>query len=235
MPLAVSPQKLTDAIRCNMARTSAAQRPLWKRAGYSFLRVLARILGVLLFRIRCLERQRIPADGALLVCSNHQSFFDPVLVGMWFQRQLNYLARQSLWGIAPLRWLIEYLDAIPIDRDGFGLAGIKETMKRLKRGEIVLIFPEGTRTRDGEMSSLKPGFVSLARRTDAALLPVAMDGAYDAWPRSARWPRPSRVVVCFGEPITAQQAAALDDEALVRELERRMRECHAAARASRQR
>lgn len=209
---------------------ATVDRPFWKRAGYSFLRVIARLLGILLFRIRGLERHHIPADGPVLVCSNHQSALDPVLVGMWFHRQLNYLARQSLFRIVPLRWLIQYLDAIPIDRDGFGLGGIKETMKRLKRGEIVLIFPEGTRTKNGDMLPLKPGFVTMARRTDAAILPVAMDGAYDAWPRGARFPRPHRIVVCFGPAIYPDEAAGLSDDQLIVEIERRMRVCHQTAR-----
>lgn len=210
-----------------------AQRSFTKRCGYRFLRVLARQIGVLLFRIRCRYRERIPAEGGVLVCSNHQSFFDPVLVGMAFNRRLNYLARKSLFRFPPFRWLIEFLDAIPIDRDGFGIGGLKETLKRLKHGELVLIFPEGTRTVDGEVQQLKPGFVALARRAQAPLLPVALDGAFDAWPRKARLPRPARVCVWIGQPITPELVATLDDNQLVAELEQRIRDCHQQARAAR--
>ena len=90
--------------------------------------------------------------------SNHQSHLDPVLVGLASDQRLNYLARDTLFGFAPFRWLINSLDAIPIDREGLGLGGLKETLKRLKRGESVLMFPEGTRTRDGEVGRLRPGF-----------------------------------------------------------------------------
>jgi 1-acyl-sn-glycerol-3-phosphate acyltransferase len=209
-----------------------SQRSRTKRVGYYILRVLARLVAVLFFCIRCKGRDHIP-DGAALVCSNHQSFFDPVLVGMAFNGRLNYLARKTLFGFAPFRWLIEFLDAIPIDREGFGLGGIKETLTRLKRGEMVLVFPEGTRTHTGEVNPLKPGFVAVARRSRAALLPVAVDGAYDAWPRNARLPRLSRIHVCIGEAITPEFGANLDDEALVVELERRIRHCHAQARQGR--
>src|SRR6185369_4246968 len=93
------------------------------------------------------------------------------------------------------------LDAIPIDRDGLGLAGLKETLKRLKRGEMVLIFPEGTRTPDGQVAPLKPGFCAIARRANVPLVPVAIDGAFDAWPRFSPVPRPATIHVEFGPPI----------------------------------
>ncbi|MCH5372704.1 MAG: 1-acyl-sn-glycerol-3-phosphate acyltransferase [Planctomycetes bacterium] len=210
-----------------------SERSFTKRVGYRFLRVLARLTAFLLFSIRCRGRDNIPAEGGALVCSNHQSFFDPVLVGLGFNRRLNYLARKTLFRFPGFRWLIEFLDAIPIDREGGGLGGLKETLKRLKRGELVLIFPEGTRTRDGEVAPLKPGFVALARRSKTPLLPVAMDGAYDAWPRDARFPRRSRVHVWIGEPMAPDLVQTLSDGQLVAELERRIRDCHALARQSR--
>src|SRR5262245_28081751 len=134
-----------------------SSRSLPKRLWYDFLRVLCRMLGVVFFSIRCEDRHHIPASGGVLVVSNHQSHFDPVLVGLVCDRRLNYLARDTLFGFAPFRWLIASLDAIPIDREGLGMAGLKETLRRLKREEMVLIFPEGTRTRDGSVATLKPG------------------------------------------------------------------------------
>ncbi|MCL4202358.1 MAG: 1-acyl-sn-glycerol-3-phosphate acyltransferase [Pirellulaceae bacterium] len=212
-----------------------SQRSFTKRIGYRLLQILSQLSGILLFSIRCRGRENIPAEGGVLVCSNHQSFFDPVLVGIGFNRRLNYLARKTLFRFFAFRWVIEFLDAIPIDREGGGLGGLKETLKRLKRGELVLIFPEGTRTRDGEVAPLKPGFVALARRGKSPLLPVAVDGAFDAWPREARYPRLSQIHVWIGEPMTPELVQELNDEQLVAELERRIRDCHAAARHGRQR
>lgn len=206
------------------------ERSFSKRTGYAVLRVLAQGLGILVFSIRFQGRHHIPVQGGVLVCSNHQSFFDPVLVGMGFRRRLNYLARKTLFRFFAFRWIIEFLDAIPIDREGGGLGGLKETLKRLKRGELVLIFPEGTRTRDGEVAPLKPGFVALARRSKTPLLPVAVDGAYDAWPREAKFPRPSRIGVSIGSPMMPEYVQTLTDEQLVAELEQRIRHCHAIAR-----
>src|SRR5262249_14976904 len=138
-----------------------SQRSLAKRAWYQFLHVACRVLGVAVYHIRCRGRGLVPKTGGVLVLSSHQSHFDPGLIGLACDRRLNYLARDTLFRFAPFRWLIKSLDAIPIDREGLGLGGLKETLKRLKREEMVLIFPEGTRTRDGEISPLKPGFCAL--------------------------------------------------------------------------
>ncbi len=211
-----------------------AERSLAQRLVYRGLRVIIRLILVTLFAIRYKGRENIPDQGGLLICANHQSFFDPPLIGSGFNRRLNFLARKTLFRFAPFRWIIEFLDAIPIDREGSGLSGLKETLRRLKRGELVLIFPEGTRTRDGQVAPLKPGFVALARRSRVPLLPVGLDGAYDAWPRRVRFPRRARVHVCVGPPIEPELAASLPDEELVAELERRIRVCHAVARRGRQ-
>jgi 1-acyl-sn-glycerol-3-phosphate acyltransferase len=212
-----------------------AARSFVKWQGYRFLRLIFRLFSVLLFSIRCKGRDHIPADGGALVCANHQSLFDPMLVGVGFNRRLNYLARQTLFRFTLLRWLMQFLDTIPIDREGSGLGGLKETLKRLKRGEMVIMFPEGTRSRDGEVAALKPGFVALARRSGAALLPVGLDGSYDAWPRRVRFPRRARVHVCIGPPLRPELVASLSDDQLVAELEQRIRACHAAARRGRTR
>ncbi|HEX4132813.1 MAG TPA: lysophospholipid acyltransferase family protein [Pirellulales bacterium] len=210
-----------------------ATRSLAKRIWYDYLRMMSRLVAAGLFQLRCNGRERVPAHGPVLVVSNHQSHFDPVLIASVCNRRLNFLARQTLFRFAPFGWLIKSLDAIPLDRDGLGMAGLKETLRRLKRGEMVLVFPEGTRTRDGNVGPLKPGFCALVHRTEAAVVPVAIDGAFDAWPRWHRWPRRACIRMEFGEPLTAEEAKGLADGALMAEVDRRLRVCHAAARAGR--
>lgn len=209
------------------------KRSLAKQAWYDLLQVICRLLAVTLLRLRCHGRSHIPPSGGALVLSNHQSNFDPVLVGLCSNRRLNYLARLTLFRFPPFRWLIQSLDAIPIDREGSGLGGVKETLKRLKAGEMVLIFPEGTRTSDGQVQALKPGFSAIARRAGVPLVPVAVDGAYDAWPRHRRWPRIAVVHVTFGSPIWPNEIPQLTDDALISVAEQRIRDCHRQAAASR--
>jgi 1-acyl-sn-glycerol-3-phosphate acyltransferase len=162
----------------------------------------------------------------VLVVSNHQSHLDPILIGLACDRRLNYVARDTLFGFKPFRWLINSLDAIPIDREGIGLGGLKESLRRLKDGEMLLIFPEGTRTRNGGVGELKPGFLALARRSKVPVLPVAIDGAYESWPRRNLFPWPAVIHVRFGPIVDPQQSANFSDELLHSEVDRRIRKCH---------
>jgi 1-acyl-sn-glycerol-3-phosphate acyltransferase len=209
------------------------ERPWSQQIGYDAFRFVARVTGTVCFRLRWNGSENFPATGGALICSNHQSFFDPVLVGLTCNRRMNYLARDTLFHSPILAPLIRYLDAIPIDREGGGLAGLKETLRRLKAGEQVLIFPEGTRTSDGEVRPLKPGFCSVARRSKTPLVPVGLDGAYHAWPRTAKFPRLGRMAVVVGEPMPAELVAEMTDAQVVDELAARIKSCHAEARAMR--
>jgi 1-acyl-sn-glycerol-3-phosphate acyltransferase len=207
------------------------ERSLASRLWYWSLQRVLYLVGVLLYGVRCSGRENIPSEGAVLVVSNHQSHFDPPLVGMACLRRMNYLARDTLYRFAPLGWLIHSLDAIPIDREGLGLGGIKESLRRLKRGEMVLIFPEGTRSRDGEIARFRPGFTVLASRSGAYILPVAIEGAYSAWPRWRRFPRPfGKIHVHYGVPLRPEQLQGRDERELVEEVERRVRQCQGVVR-----
>lgn len=211
-----------------------SQRSFVRRFAYDVIRVLARLFAVWFYGLRIVGRENWPATGGGLVCANHQSYVDPPLVGLTCPRRMNYLARDSLFRVPILAQVIHFLDAIPIDREGGGLAGLKETLRRLRGGELVLIFPEGTRTRDGEVAPLKPGFIAVARRSRVPLIPVALDGAYHAWPRMARFPRLSRLAVVIGEPISVNRVGELSDEDLIAELEQRLLLCHEMARNMRE-
>lgn len=208
-------------------------RTLVKRVGYDVIKSLLQMVAVLGYGLRVIGRENWPQTGGGLICANHQSMFDPPLVGLTCQRRMNFLARDTLFPVPILGPLIRFLDAIPIDREGVALSGIKETLRRLKAGELVLIFPEGTRTSDGNVRPLKPGFIALARRGHVPLIPVGLDGAFQVWPRSSRFPRFGRVAVAIGQPINIEQIAGMTDDELLAELERRIRACHEVARSAR--
>ncbi len=204
-------------------------RPLWKSVGYQTTKIGFWLIALVLLRFRWKGKEHFHTEGGALICGNHQSFFDPILVGICFRIQLNYLARKTLLSSFPFGTFCRYLDAIPIDRDGMSLGGVKETLKRLRRGEAVVVFPEGTRTEDGNVGELKPGFIALARRGRVPILPVAIDGAYDAWPRSKRLPRFTRVCTVFGPRISIDEIKQMSDDELVEELRKRIIDCHRQA------
>jgi 1-acyl-sn-glycerol-3-phosphate acyltransferase len=167
-------------------------------------------IAVLAFRFRSMGREHVPATGPVLLVSNHQSHLDPVLVGIACPRQMRFLARHTLF-FWPLSWLIRSLGAVPIDRERGGLGGIKATLKLLHEGEAVLAFPEGTRTKDGHLQPLMPGFCALARRSGATVVPVAIDGAFAAMPRGSRFPHPSPIRLSFCPAISTTEQQQLDD------------------------
>jgi 1-acyl-sn-glycerol-3-phosphate acyltransferase len=170
---------------------------------------------------RAFRAERIPATGPVVILANHESHFDPVLIGVSTWRPLSFLARKSLFQ-GPFGLLIRSLNAIPLDRDGGGIAGLREAIGRLKGGEATLIFPEGTRTDDGTLREFRPGFGILARRSRATIVPAGIQGAFQAWPRQSRWPRPGRVTVHIGRPIPPDVVDALDEEELLKLVRRRI-------------
>src|SRR5262249_59688312 len=97
-----------------------------RRPWYALLQFLSGLIVTVFFGYRARGQERVPTSGGTLLLSSHQSFLDPVLIGVPTLRPLNYLARETLFRFAPLRWLIQSLSAIPIDREGLGMAGLKE-------------------------------------------------------------------------------------------------------------
>ncbi len=204
-------------------------RPLNEKVVYLIVRGLARVIGVSAFDLRCFGRHHLDFDGAALLLSTHQSTLDPVMVGVMHNTELGYLARKTLFKSRVFAALIRSLNAIEIDREGGGLAGLKETLKRLKYGKKVLIFPEGTRTSTGRPAELKPGFVSLARRGAVPLVPMAVTGAFHALKRGSVVPRYAPLCVYVEQPIQPSEVAQWDDQQLLEQVSLRLNDCHQRA------
>lgn len=202
------------------------------RCLYAVLWVLCRTLAVSVFGFRARFAERLPAMGGLLVLSSHQSHLDPLLLGLATDRRLSSLARSTLYRFRPFGAVITALDAVPIDREASALAGMKTVIRRLEAGAAVILFPEGTRTRDGRLGDIKGGFAIIARRAGVPIVPVAIVGAHECWPRTARFPRPGRIRLEFGSLISPAAVAALDDEALVAECTRRLTDLDARCRTA---
>lgn len=178
------------------------------------------------YRARGLEH--LPQGGALLVI-NHQSFLDPLMVGLPLTRPVSYLARDSLFRVPVIGWILRNTYVMPIRREAAGTESIRKSIDRLDEGYYVGIFPEGTRSRDGTLGKVKPGFIALVRRTRVPVIPVGIAGAGDALPPHAWWLRRSQVRVVFGEPIAMGEIEELSqkgrEQDLVNLVEQRMRDC----------
>ncbi len=170
---------------------------------------------ILLFGGRAWGYRDVPRSGGVLLVCNHQSFLDPMLATLALPRQCSYMARDSLFRNGPFRRLIESLNAFPVRRGEADLRAIKEALRRLRDGYAVLIFPEGTRSASGQMGPIQPGVAMLAKRAGVPVVPMAIDGACDVWPRDRKLPRAGRVHVKYGRPFSAEQVAAMSPQELV--------------------
>lgn len=186
--------------------SGASPGPLLKDDGpsvlYYFCHRMARLFAVLYFRARFEKVERVPQTGPVILAANHQSLFDPCLVGISFKRRACFLARETLFRVPVLGWLIRKLGAFPVPRESAAPRRALEVCVRvLELGRALVLFPEGTRTRDGRMQPLRRGVAQLAQRTGAPVVPVIIQGAHAAWPRERRLPRPGRIRITFGEPL----------------------------------
>jgi len=205
---------------------------LFGRWLYSVLWIVCRALGVSVFGVRTRFAEPLPERGGLIVLSSHQSHLDPLLLGLACDRRLSSLARSSLYAFKPFGAVITALDAIPIDREASALVAMKTVIRRLEEGAAVIIFPEGTRTVTGRLGELKSGFALIAKRAGVPIVPVAIVGAWECWPKTRIFPRPGRIRLEFGRVIRPEEIAALDDRALVAECAARLAELDAMARAT---
>jgi len=189
---------------------------LMRRFVYRFLRLIARMLCVLWFRIRVDGRHHVPSQGGGMLLSTHQSGLDPILVGLACNRNLNFLARSTLFKNPAFSFFLKIVDSIEIDRERGGLSGLREMLSRLRSGKVVLLFPEGTRTQDGSIGIVKPGFFPIAKRSDVPLIPVAIVGAFECMPKGSKWIFPKPIAVVFGKPIPPEDYRNWTEEQAVR-------------------
>jgi 1-acyl-sn-glycerol-3-phosphate acyltransferase len=180
-----------------------------------------------LFSLRTTGAHHVPRDGPVLVLSNHQSFLDPILVGLAVPRYVRFVHRQTLKKNRLLAWVMASLRAIPIDHKGFSRAGLQATLDVLAAGHCVGMFPEGERTHDGKAEPFKPGIALLLKRVKAPIVPVGIAGAYSAFSRHRKIPRlaplflpptDATIAVSVGAPIDPTRFAKRSREEMLDEL-----------------
>jgi len=168
---------------------------------YRFWHTLFRVIFKVLYRHRVIGIENIP-KGAAILASNHISYWDPPLVGTSCPQEIHYLARGSLFEQFGLGWIICNLNSHPVKGNAGDLKSIKMVCKLLREGQKVMIFPEGIRSWDGKLLPIKPGVSMIAQREHAPIVPVYLDGVFQVWPRTRRFPRLwGRTTCVFGKPI----------------------------------
>lgn len=177
---------------------------------------VSRLIAMVLFRVRYRGTENIPRSGPVLLVTNHQSFLDPWLVGMACSRQVHYMARDTLFKGGILHWLMECVNVYPVKRGTADFQAIRTTVERLQAGYVVNIFPEGTRTSDGNIGTIASGVAIILNRAKMPIpvVPILIDGAFEAWPRSQKLPHPGKITVTAGKPILPEELAKLSSAEL---------------------
>lgn len=172
------------------------------RIGKTFFQLLFRCY----FRGSIHGRQNIPRKGAFLLACNHASFLDPPMVGQAVPQEICYLARKTLFRNPIMGALLRSWRSIPLDRDESDVGAIRAILNALKDGQAVMLFPEGTRSRDGKLQPAKPGIGFLVAKANVAVVPARIWGSFEAMGRGKRWPRPLKLRVRFGPPLRFDSA-----------------------------
>jgi 1-acyl-sn-glycerol-3-phosphate acyltransferase len=151
---------------------------------------LLRFIYAILFPLKIVGRENVPKEGGVLLCANHISLLDPMTIGIKLKRQVKYMAKAELFNVPVLGWLIKQLGAFPVKRGGVSKESIKTALNTLRGGNVMGIFPEGTRNSDSGVA--KKGAASFALRSGAAVVPAAIIGSYKPF---------RRMTVVYGAPI----------------------------------
>ena len=167
-----------------------------------------RVMYATYFRWRVFGAENVPQTGGVILASNHASFLDPPLVGAGLKRDINYLARESLFRFPGIGALLRSWNSVPVDRYGGGARGLKIILERLLAGGAIILFPEGTRTPDGQLQPARSGIGLTVIKSDAPVVPVRVFGTFDAYGKNHKFPRPYRVAVKYGEPLHFEKLRA---------------------------
>lgn len=199
--------------------------PVWKLA-----QTLCRVTTTLAFDLKVYGAHRVPSEGGVLLVSNHQSYLDPVLVGVRLKRPLSYMAKSELFRFRPFAWLIRALGAFPVKQGAGDVGAMKETIARLQEGRALNIFPEGSRTEDGELLPIEKGVGLVIRKAKVPVVPVVIHGSYEAWPKDQKLPRPHPIRILYGRPL---DLSSMDREQIIETIGRSFREMFAELREGR--
>ncbi|MFO7959188.1 MAG: lysophospholipid acyltransferase family protein [Candidatus Brocadiia bacterium] len=145
--------------------------------------------------------ENIPEDGPAILAANHQSFFDPVLIGLAAGRPIIYMGTELYYRMPVVGWFMRLFDTVPVSEKAPGPSSISRLLRALDAGYLVGIFPEGGRTPDEQMMKPQEGVAALTLRTGCPVIPVTISGAWRAWPTGQPLPRPAPIGLHFGDPM----------------------------------
>ena len=170
---------------------------------YVICRGLLRFIYAIFFPLKVIGKENVPKEGGVLLCANHISLLDPFTMGIKLDRHVKYMAKAEIFKVPVIGWLARKVGAFPVKRDGVSKESIKTALNTLRGGNVMGIFPEGTRNSD--VGSAKKGAASFALRSGAAVVPAAIIGQYKLF---------RRMVIIYGAPIDLSEFAGAGSDSL---------------------
>lgn len=171
---------------------------------YRFVRLIVRGLVRAYGGLQITGAENIPATGPVIFAPNHRAHVDPPYLALISSRPIYFMGKEELFHVPVLKHIIKNVGAFPVRRGAADRAALRHAVDLLKGGAAVMIFPEGTRSEDGQLGTAEKGFALIARQTGAAIVPVAIEGTERMLPKGAKFILRSRVRVSIGKPLTAQ-------------------------------
>lgn len=159
---------------------------------YSLIKIIAKVILSIVYRIDVKGIENLPADGRLIVCSNHKSNWDPIIISIALPRQIAWMGKKELFKNKLLGAFLTKLTVFPVDRDGSDLSAIKKALRILKEERVIGIFPEGTRVKGLDLNNAKSGVALLGYKSKSPILPIYIEGTYKIF---------SKINVSLGPPL----------------------------------
>ena len=169
----------------------------------------------LYFRGKAKGLENIPKKGSCLILSNHVSHLDPPFIGViaYFRKKTKFMARDTLFENFFLRFFLNHVGAIPLNRGTGYRGGFEKALEALKKYDMALVaFPEGTRSEDGKLKPGKPGIGLFVLQANVPIVPCHITGAYEAFPKNSKFPKPGHITFTFGKPFTIPPVVGREPE-----------------------
>lgn len=189
---------------------------------YGLLWLVVRGWARLYFGFRVEGTEHVPRTGGVLVAANHASYLDIPILGCGAPRRLWYMGRRDLFPVPGFKWVFRALGWIPIRPDRLDRQGFSAAIELIRNGKAVVIYPEGGRTVTGHLRHGKPGVGLIVAQTQCPVVPVYIDGTFNAMPPGSGWPRPRRITVRFGEALQFAPVAEGQERVFYQEVSRQV-------------
>lgn len=172
-----------------------------KARTYKLLQPIAKAIAWLLFRPKVIGTENIPLTGGVLIVSNHPTYLDPILLAIYSPRPFSFVAKRPLFYLPIVRTFLWLTDCVPVEQDAPDRRALRLSIQKLKAGDALVVFPEGTRSDHGKLRPFQLGPAMIAVEAQVPIVPCGLAGFYEAWKMEAPIPRPAPVAIVFGKPF----------------------------------